>query len=120
MKYECYGVLRVTGHVVFCSGGYGALWWVIMPHMGHHKTHITKRPFADGQLNAKQISNACMKQVSKGSRTRAKWNVYLQRAHQEIMHHNTVYLTGNIWDMEPQSPCMKQEQHQADCKGSFR
>ena len=60
------------------------------------------------------------KQVRSGSQTRPR-EACLRRAYQvEIVHHNTVYRTGNIWDMEPQSPCMKQEQHQADCKAGFR
>ena len=43
----CYGVLCVMGDVVFCYGGYRGLPWITVPHMGHHKTHVTKRPFAD-------------------------------------------------------------------------
>ena len=42
-----YGVLRVKGDVDFCFRHYGGLRWVTLPHMGHRKTHVTNRPFAD-------------------------------------------------------------------------
>ena len=46
----CYGVLHVTGHVVFCYGAYSRLWWITVTYMGHRKARITKGPFADAHV----------------------------------------------------------------------